>query len=380
MGRGSGGNPARRLRWRVCAVIGSPGMRDQVLAAPGALAATMRRVEGLALPEGATAELWQWVEHLLLVRGLRGATTCARYAEVVARFLAYVATQAGWDYRALALPQIDAWLRWLFMARHNSAVWRGQQLRAVRSFYDWRSRMGLGPNCAGAAQGPRAAKRVARKYRRKELRAMVDTVSGSTPLARRDRTVLLFLLCSGARREECANLELRQLELTERRGIVRFVGKGAKEREVSMEGPVLDELRAWLHARDQVPGAPKHQRVWCALSRPAKGKPLGVYGIEGIVKRAARRGGLDEWGVHRFRVTFATQLYDDGTDIERIRAVLGHENIETTRRYLDVSERRRSVRLRSERQHDVLGTRPTGMPRWLHKKLNKGGTDDAAAQ
>jgi len=354
-------------------------MRAQILATPGALAATMRRVEGLVLPEGAIAEVWRWIEHLVIGRGLRGATTCARYAEVVGRFLGYVATQAEWDFRALGLAQIDAWQRWLFMARHNSAAWRGQQLRAVRSFYDWRHRVGLGPNCAVAAQGPRAAKRVARKYRRKELRAMLSTVGGDTAIAKRDRAVLMFLLCSGARREECATLELRQLEFTERVGIVRFVGKGAKEREVAMEGPVLDELRAWLNERDRVPGASRHHRVWCALSRPAKGKPLGVYGIELLVARAARRAELESWGVHRFRVTFATQLYDDGTDIERIRSVLGHENIETTRRYLDVSERRRSVRLRSERQHEVLGTRHPGMPMWLSKKLNKGAKDEASS-
>ena len=65
-----------------------------------------------------------------------------------------------------------------------------------------------------------------------------------------------------------------------------------------------------------------------------------------------------------FRVTFATALYDDGTDIERIRIVMGHESIETTRGYLAVSNRQRSVRLAPTRQHAALGTAPAGMPRW----------------
>jgi site-specific recombinase XerD len=93
--------------------------------------------------------------------------------------------------------------------------------------------------------------------------------------------------------------------------------------------------------------------------------------IERTVKRTAKRAGLGSWGVHRFRVTFATQLYDDGTDLERIRILMGHESIETTRRYVVVSDRMNRVRLRSNRQHEVLGTRPEGFPRWAREMEGK---------
>jgi integrase/recombinase XerD len=72
-------------------------------------------------------------------------------------------------------------------------------------------------------------------------------------------------------------------------------------------------------------------------------------------------------------VTFATQLYDDGHDIERIAQVLGHESIETTRTYLDVSDRHRRVRLSAMRQHELLGTKPLGMPAWV-SRATKGKT------
>ncbi|HSX64295.1 MAG TPA: site-specific integrase, partial [Pseudoxanthomonas sp.] len=85
---------------------------------------------------------------------------------------------------------------------------------------------------------------------------------------------------------------------------------------------------------------------------------------ETLVGHHAKEAKLREWGIHRFRVTFATQLYDDGADIETIRALMGHESIETTRRYLAVSERARRTRLSADRQHRVLGTKPTGTPLW----------------
>ena len=92
--------------------------------------------------------------------------------------------------------------------------------------------------------------------------------------------------------------------------------------------------------------------------------PLGPGGVERVVKRYAKLGNVRRWGVHVFRVTFATLLYDDGVDIERIRILMGHESIETTRRYISVSQRNRKDRLKPHRQHAALGTAPDGMPAW----------------
>lgn len=346
---------------------GDAMFRAAVLADHGALAATMRAVEQRPLPAGALVEVWRWVGFLAIVLGRARNTTCARYAEVFARFLAYVADpDRAWDYRTLRPDDFDTWQRWLYLGKHHNASWRAQQLRPVRSFYAWRFRAGLGDDCAQAARGPRIVQRKRRKYTGAQLLALFGAVRGDTPERVRDRAVLLFLLTTGARREECAAVSLHNLELNERKGLVRFVGKGAKEREVSIEGPVVAALNAWLAEREK---QPQHagDRLWCALGKGRKGRAVGHRTIEGIVARAAKRANLGEHGVHRFRVTFATALYDEGVDIERIRQILGHENIETTRTYIDVSERHRSVRLSSDRQHAALGTRPAGIPRYVDR-------------
>ena len=49
-----------------------------------------------------------------------------------------------------------------------------------------------------------------------------------------------------------------------------------------------------------------------------------------------------------------------------------HESIETTRRYIDVSERARKTRLSANAQHVALGTRNTSGPRWLDAALGGG--------
>lgn len=339
----------------------------------GALAATLRRFQGLPLPDGALDEAWHWLAHVRVSRGLTASTT-ARYLEVLGRFLVYVRTK-GLDWRDMAPADFDAWQRHLAFARHNAETWRATQIMALRNFYNWRQLFRGGRNCLAGVQGPKFVRRKRRKYTRKDLAAMFATCTGQAPLAVRDRAMLLFLLTTGARREECARLCLDQLDLTDRRGLVRFLGKGRKERDVSFEGPAVAALREWLLLRDQLPKTDRI-RVWCSLSSSGKGRPLTINGVEHVVARAAKRAQLASWGAHRFRVTFATWLYDDNHDIDTIARLLGHEDINTTRAYLDVSERAHRARLSPARQHDLLGTKPL-MPRWLDRKMQnpKRGTD-----
>jgi site-specific recombinase XerD len=160
-------------------------------------------------------------------------------------------------------------------------------------------------------------------------------------------------------------LRVDQLDLvSDRKGQVHVFGKGAKERTVPIVGPVVRELVKWLEVRSRIDQL-HTDAVFVNLSRAGGlGAGLGVKGVENTVKRTARRAGLGSWGVHRFRVTFATMLYDDGTDIERIRVLMGHESIETTRRYLAVSSRMNRHSLKAHRQHAALGTVPDDLPLW----------------
>lgn len=339
----------------------------------GALAATLRRFQALPLPEGALDEAWHWLAYVRVSRGYTASTT-ARYLEVLGRFLVYCHGK-GLDWRTLTPADVDAWQRHLAFARHNAEVWRATQLMALRNFYGWRARLRGGVDCVAGVQGPKFTRRKRRKYSRKDLAAMFATCTGQAPMAVRDRALLLFLLTTGARREECATLRLDQLEIGERRGTVRFLGKGKKERDVPFVGPAVDAMREWLLLRDQLPKT-HAQRVWSSLSSSGKGRPLTINGVEHVVGRAARRAGLAAWGCHRFRVTFATWMYDDGQDIDTIARLLGHEDINTTRAYLDVSDRAQRAHLDPGRQHDLLGTKPL-VPRWLDRKLQNPtrGTD-----
>ena len=348
--------------------------RANILATGGALAATMRTAEAVAWPDGMLAEVWVWAAWIVMVRSYRGATTGAKYVRAVAAFAAWLQSlEESIDWREVNLDQLEGWLKHLFVQRRHGKSHRSVAVSAVKSFYRFRAARGRGRDCSYGLIGPKVDRRMPRRHSPAELRAIFACLGKArTPLmALRDRALLLLLLSSGIRREEVSMLTVDAITIEGRIAVVRIFGKGAKEREVALEGPVVSALVEWLDKRRQL-AAIEHPRVFVTFHAQTVYGPLSPGGVERIVKKYARTAGVRRYGVHVFRVTFATQLYDDGADIERIRIVMGHESIETTRGYIAVSNRQRSVRLKPHRQHAALGSVPDGMPRWA-KHLEEHG-------
>lgn len=354
------------------------GYRAGVLARHGKLAARMvalERQHAAALFGAAEmAELWAWVAYLAVVRGYPEDTTIAQYVRSVGRLMAWC-VEARRDYTKLDLPAFDDWQKWLFLTHRNQTDWRTNQIAAARQFYAWRESRGIGPNCAEKVRITRKGLRMARKYTDEQLRAMLQhTAQRLNPEMRvRDRTILLVLLATGARREELSKLAPYDLDLGKTTGVVRFNGKGAKQREVPIEGPVLEALQQWLGVRDGLAFPFDRDAVFVGLVGPYRGNRMGLRTIEDVIAHHAKGCHIRSYGVHRFRVNFATALYDAGAGLEEIRALLGHESIETTRRYIAVSERVRKTRLSTAHQHRVLGTRNTSQPRWVRNAMQEFG-------
>lgn len=347
--------------------------RTQILADAGVLGARMRFIETTAADQGLPAagliEIWAWVSFLAIVRGYRGSTTVAGYARTAAQFLAWAAANEL-DYTDIAMQDFDGWQKWLYLRLKHGPRWRSRQAAAVRSFYDWRQTRGLGPNCAKDLRSPRIPSSLPKKYTIAQLQGLLVATQQRRSLEQRlrDKTIVLMLLSTGMRREELCQLDLQDLDLGKTVGVVRIQGKGSKQREVSFEGPVVDLLREWLLTRDALAFPVEPNAVFVSLqsaSSRGAGKRISLKSLENLIAVCAKLAGLRDWGVHRFRITFATSLYDAGHELEEIRILMGHENIETTRRYVAVSEKARRTRLSSTVQHQVLGTKRAGQPRWV---------------
>jgi len=142
------------------------------------------------------------------------------------------------------------------------------------------------------------------------------------------RALLMTMYGAGLRVSELVNLKIADID--SKRMVIRVKqGKGQKDRYVMLSAVLLDILRAYWKAHKPTswlfPGYNRNQQLYGRT-------------VQHICATAARRAGLRKRvSPHTLRHTFATHLFEAGTDIRTIQALLGHRSLRTTALYTHVS-------------------------------------------
>ncbi|MDQ3677684.1 MAG: tyrosine-type recombinase/integrase [Actinomycetota bacterium] len=247
------------------------------------------------------------------------------YASKVRQFLAWLAVS---DTAADSLNAMDArdWAVRDYRA-HLQAVLKRKPAtvnNALAAIDDLYIRRGLGPASATRADLPKAAPKALSK------RAVVRFLRAvETRHSRRDQALALIPFYAGARIAEIVGLDVDDVQLSARKGILRIYGKGEKVREIPIHPQLRTALTGWLHERPDWPGADGP-----ALFLNQRGSRLSVKGAHDIVTTIATAAALDDdTTTHVLRHTFATRLVRGGTDLVVVAELLGHARLETTRGY-----------------------------------------------
>jgi len=146
----------------------------------------------------------------------------------------------------------------------------------------------------------------------------------------RDVAVLEALFATGARVAEVCSLRPEDVDL--RRGRIRILGKGARERIVQLCHPQAIAALREYRTQEQVPGA-----LWFFSNR--SGRRLSEQSVRTLLRRHAEAAGLHlHVTPHMLRHSVATLLHEEGVDIRYIQHLLGHRSIATTQIYTEVGE------------------------------------------
>lgn len=122
-------------------------------------------------------------------------------------------------------------------------------------------------------------------------------------LSPRDRALAGVLLYSGARISEAVRLDVDDVRLSARRGVLRVLGKGEKLRQVPIHPQLRRDLTLWLEERPNWPGA----GVAPALFLNQRGGRLSARGASDVVATLADAASQeDETTAHVLRHTFGT--------------------------------------------------------------------------
>ena len=158
----------------------------------------------------------------------------------------------------------------------------------------------------------------------------------------RDLAMLTLLLGTGLRVSECVGLNINDVDL-DACG-VRIFRKGGKESIVYFSDEVRDVLETYLDERQAIDALPSHEdAVFLSLQK----KRMSVRTVENMVKKyAGLVTPLKKITPHKLRSTYGTSLYRETGDIYLVASVLGHSDVNTTRKHYAAQEdqRRKSAR------------------------------------
>jgi integrase/recombinase XerC len=316
------------------------------------------------------ATISRFMEYL---RSVRNASphTIANYGKDLDQFLEYLSPPG---MPAPGLAAINHHIIREFIGHlHEQGLEKSsvaRKLAALRSFFKYCVREGLlKDNPARLVPTPKLPKRIPVVLSAEQMSGFLDQLAGTRGAVRRrggkqaqevaaggtlnalvkpedrlllcrDRAILELLYAAGLRVSELTGLNL--VDIDQKEGVVRVIGKGRKERIVPFGAKAAEAIRLYWPVREKLLQDNRNSGVTDqnAVFLNYMGRRLTQRSVGRIVKKYVKLVNIN-WDLHphSLRHAFATHLLEDGADLRAIQELLGHQSLSTTQKYTHASIR-----------------------------------------
>ncbi|EOD78957.1 Tyrosine recombinase XerC [Grimontia indica] len=279
----------------------------------------------MSLPASIGKPLARFFDYMIRERGLSRHTenNYRQQLTASAEFLVGAGVTKWQDVDAAWVRQIAAQAKRERLKAGSIAL----RLSALRSFFDFMVSDGaLAANPAKGVAAPKQGRTLPKNLDVDEVNQLLS-VDADDPLAVRDRAMMELMYGAGLRLSELIGLNVRDVAM--RKGDLRVIGKGDKERVVPFTGMAKEWLFNWLKVRNQLLKGPED-----ALFLSKLGNRISPRSVQ---KRMA------EWGQkqavsshinpHKLRHSFATHMLESSGDLRAVQELLGHADLSTTQVY-----------------------------------------------
>lgn len=234
----------------------------------------------------------------------------------------------------------------------NDERGKSRKLASLRSFYNYfyQSEM-ITKNPAALVPLPKKHEKEIIRLEPNEVAILLDQVEEGTKLTKkeqeyhkktkiRDVALLTLLLGTGIRVSECVGLDLQDINF-DVNGI-KIRRKGGFEAVIYFGDEVEEALLDYLEERKRIIPCEGHEN---ALFLSLQNKRMAVRSVENLVKKySSRVTTLKKITPHKLRSTYGTTLYKETGDIYLVADVLGHKDVNTTRKhYAALADERRRM-------------------------------------
>jgi len=240
---------------------------------------------------------------------------------------------------------IEEWLTWLRKVRICSPETCNNRLASLRIFLKYLGNRNVKYlylyQEACQIDRRKTQKKKVTGMSRNAIKALLEVPDPGTRSGRRDLVFMILLYSTAARLDEILSLKNSQLYLEKENPYVTVIGKGNKIRTLYLLPKAVAHLKKYLlefHGKISDLEAyvfySRNTGTHGKMTQPAIAKMLKKYAIE------AHQSCIEvpiDLHAHQFRHARASHWLEDGMNIVQISFLLGHEQLQTTMVYLDIT-------------------------------------------
>lgn len=264
--------------------------------------------------------------YLQTERGL-SLGTVSSYGDDVRKFLRYL-QEEGVLVREVNEGVIEEYF--VSLVNLNSYSFN-RNISSIRAFLEFLEKVYGYCFCISDIHSIKTYRHLPQALSKEEVDKILD-ISLKTPFDYRNKAMLEVMYGSGLRVSEVTALKEKNIDLDS--GVVRFFGKGSKERMVPLSCMATRYLRIYL---EEYRCFFVKKRITDNVFLNNHGSALTRQGFLMILKKICEQKGISkEVTPHSLRHSFATHLLEGGADLRSIQVMLGHENLSTTQIYTNL--------------------------------------------